>query len=102
MPIRQNDSYESGLKASQCPDDCRFRYNVKTQFERREAACFQPGRQSMESRILIQSPMVNKVYPPDQHIRRFLGQWIHTLAAAAEKPFLTSGAKSRFPLGFLR
>jgi hypothetical protein len=56
----------------------------------------------MESRILIQSPMVNKVYPPDQHIRRFLGQWIHTLAAAAEKPFLTSGAKSRFPLGFLR
>jgi hypothetical protein len=43
-----------------------------------------------------------KVYPTDQHIREFLGQWIHSLAAAAGNPFLTTGARSRFPLQFVR
>ena len=35
--------------------------------------------------------LVQNLYPPDQHGREFLGQWIHSLAAAAEEPFLTTG-----------
>src|ERR1035441_1168289 len=62
------------------------------QFARREAACFQRGRERVEPRILVLPPVVSKVYPPDQHIRRFLGQWIQTLAAAAGNPFLTTGS----------
>jgi hypothetical protein len=37
-----------------------------------------------------------KVYPRDHHRLEFLGHSIHALAAAAETPFLTTGAKRRF------
>lgn len=36
-----------------------------------------------------------KVYPPDHPEREFLGQLNHPLAAAAEKPFLTTEAEAR-------
>jgi hypothetical protein len=66
------------------------RYSVRLQFARLEAVCFRRGRERVQPRILVQPLVVSKVYPPDQHIRRFLGQWIHTLAAAAGNPFLTT------------
>jgi len=31
----------------------------------------------------VDQQLSQKVYPTDQHIREFLGQWIHSLAAAA-------------------
>jgi hypothetical protein len=41
-----------------------------------------------------------KVYPRDHPEPKFLGQLNHPLVAAAETPFLTTGPKSRLPLGF--
>jgi hypothetical protein len=40
-----------------------------------------------------------KVYRADWHGRGFSGQWIHSLAAAAEEPFLTNWAKSPISAG---
>ena len=84
------------------PGICRFRYSVRLQFARLEAVCFRRGRERVQPRIRVQPLVVSKVYPTDQHIREFLGQWIHSLAAAAGNPFLTTGARSRFPLQFVR
>ena len=39
------------------------------------------------------------LYPRDHPEPKFLDQSNHPLAAAAEEPFLTTGAKSLFPLG---
>jgi hypothetical protein len=47
------------------------------------------------------SRVVRKVYPRDHPEPKFLDQSNHPLAAAAEEPFLTTGAKSLFPLGLL-
>jgi hypothetical protein len=43
----------------------------------------------------------HRVYRADQHVGEFLGQWIHSLAAAAQEPFWTTGARRQFPLGLL-
>jgi hypothetical protein len=44
--------------------------------------------------------VVSKVYLRDHPEPKFLDQSNHPLVAAAETPFLTTGPKSRFPLGF--
>jgi hypothetical protein len=44
--------------------------------------------------------VVKKVYPRDHPEPKFLNQSNHPLVAVAETPFLTTGPKSRFPLGF--
>ena len=54
----------------------------------------------MEAGFLVQPLLVNKVYPRDHPEPKFLDQSNHPLVAAAETPFLTTGPKSRFPLGF--
>jgi hypothetical protein len=36
--------------------------------------CFQRGREQGGPVILVQPPVVSKVYPRDQHGREFLGQ----------------------------
>jgi hypothetical protein len=43
----------------------------------------------MEAEIWT-ATLVNKVYRADLPGRVFLGQWIHSLAAAAQEPFLTT------------
>src|SRR5208282_2529088 len=48
----------------------------------------------------VRGTCAQKVYPTDQHIREFLGQWIHSLATPAEEPFWTTRVKSLFPPGF--
>lgn len=50
--------------------------------------------QLMPRRAIV--AVVHKVYPRDHHRLEFLGHSIHALAAAAETPFLTTGAKRRF------
>jgi hypothetical protein len=41
---------------------------------------------------------VQKVYRADWQRRGFLGHSIHALAASAQEPFRTTGAKRQFPL----
>ena len=43
----------------------KFRYSITLRFARREAARFQRGRERVEPRILVQPPVVNKVYVGD-------------------------------------
>jgi hypothetical protein len=53
----------------------------------------------MEAEIWT-ATLVNKVYPRDHPEPKFLNQSNHPLVAVPETPFLTTGPKSRFPLGF--
>jgi len=68
-----------GLKCRKC----RFRHSLKRRFPLHKVPYFRRKRGRSEPKIVVQAPMVSKVYPTDQHIREFLGQWIHSLAAAA-------------------
>jgi hypothetical protein len=63
--------------------------------------CFQREPGVEETEDCCTAKLVNKVYPRDHPELKFLDQSNHPLAAAAEEPFLTTGAKSLFPLGLL-
>jgi hypothetical protein len=57
------------------------------------------GWTALNSACRVGYAMYQKVYPRDHPEPKFLDQSNHPLAAAAEEPFLTTGAKSLFPLG---
>jgi hypothetical protein len=65
-----------------------------------ESVCFQHEPRSKEANDCDTATLVNKIYPRDHPEPKFLDQSNHPLVAAAETPFLTTGSKSRFPLGF--
>jgi hypothetical protein len=57
---------------------------------------------TVELRILVQPPVVSKVYPRDHLKLEFPEQSNHLLTAPALEPFLTTCVRSLFPLGFVR
>jgi hypothetical protein len=58
--------------------------------------------EAVKLRLLAQPTVVNKVYPRDHSEPDFLDQLNHSLAAAAETPFLTTELRADFRLGSSR
>jgi hypothetical protein len=59
------------------------------------------GWTTLNSACRVGYAMYQKVYRADWQRRKFPGHLIHALAAAAQEPFWTTGAKRQFPLGLL-